>query len=55
MGLGLNRVVMMTVHDHIEGSFGVGPIRRARRARGGGIGTRGRIRAEWILFPLGLS
>jgi hypothetical protein len=44
IGLESNKVVMMTVHDHIEGSFEVGPIRSVGRAPRWGnrrVGERG--------------
>ena len=48
---------MMTVHDHIEGALGRGPIRGAESLRWGNWelgGARGKIRAGSVLFRLGL-
>lgn len=48
---------MMTVHDHIEGSFGAGANQRSGELKVGELGiggARGKIRAGCVLFRLGL-
>lgn len=48
---GLNKVVMMTVHDHIEGSFGAGPITGVRSSRWG-IWERGERSGRGVDYSL---
>jgi hypothetical protein len=55
IGLESNKVVMMTVHDHIEGSFGVGAnekrVESSQVGKSEGWGARGRIMGRVGAIP----